>query len=155
LIDALGDRLQPIRHQAAIALGKLGPLAKPAVPALKKALADKTFAPQVQAAEAIWRISDETELPLKVLQRELRGTQVPLEACQSLGRMGPAAKSAIPTLVQALKSKDGGVRQGAAEALGQIGKDAKAALPELKKLTGDIDPDVQAAAKEAIKRIDP
>src|SRR6516162_9938409 len=46
-----------------------------------------------------------------------------------LSKLGPAAKDAVPSLVEALKSPSMAVRQNAALALGTIGPDAKAAVP--------------------------
>src|SRR5262249_28926565 len=52
-------------------------------------------------------------------------------AALSLGRIGKAARIAVPDLVATLKDKHPGTRAAAAEALGRIGPDAKEALPVL------------------------
>jgi HEAT repeat protein len=51
----------------------------------------------------------------------------------SMGRMGPAAKDAVPCLLEVLRNKelDGQSRKEAAYTLGRIGPAAKAALPDL------------------------
>ena len=49
----------------------------------------------------------------------------------ALGRIGPAAKGAVPALSTALKDKDEQVQEWAAYALGEIGPAAKQAIPAL------------------------
>src|SRR5207247_4991390 len=56
---------------------------------------------------------------------------VQTQGALGLSKLGPAAKDAVPSLVDALKSPSTGVRQNAALALGSIGPDAKAAVPAL------------------------
>src|SRR5262249_48219681 len=53
------------------------------------------------------------------------------KAAESLGDLGPAAKSAVPDLVKAMKDTDPTVSWAAIDALGQIGPDAAAAVPAL------------------------
>ena len=53
-------------------------------------------------------------------------------AAETLGRMGPEAKGAIPTLIQALRQDtEADVRGIAAWALGEMGLEAKTAIPAL------------------------
>jgi HEAT repeat protein len=56
LVKALGDSEAMARRHAAESLGRLGPLAKPAVPALKAALKDPDDDVQAAAAAALERI---------------------------------------------------------------------------------------------------
>jgi CubicO group peptidase (beta-lactamase class C family) len=53
LIQALGDGRPPVRHSAAIALGRLGPAGRKAVPALTRALADSQETIRHAAAVAL------------------------------------------------------------------------------------------------------
>src|SRR3954465_7879732 len=48
-----------------------------------------------------------------------------------LGKIGPAARDAVPELARLLNDPDKGVRAAAASALGRIGPAARDAVPEL------------------------
>jgi HEAT repeat protein len=53
------------------------------------------------------------------------------KAVNVLGRMGPAAAPAVPSLVKLLQDPDISIRKAAARTLGQIGPAAKDAVPAL------------------------
>jgi hypothetical protein len=72
-------------------------------------------------------------------------------AVQSLGKLGPAAKEAVPNLIVALKDESALVKSGAAVALGEIG-DAEAIAP-LREAGKLPEKDVRDAAAAALKRI--
>src|SRR5205823_4227922 len=94
LIDVLNGDDEDVRRLAALALGEIGPAARPAIPSLIKALrADKDYRVRFHAAEA-------------------------------LGRMGPEAKVAIPALREALKDDRPEVSNAAAETLKKIDPEA-------------------------------
>ena len=69
-------------------------------------------------------------------------------------RKGDAAK-VIPALIEALKSKDEGIRQGAAIGLGSFGEQAKDAISALEAVQHDPDVRVREAVGVALSRIDP
>jgi HEAT repeat protein len=56
LIDLLKDEDSNVRQEAAAALGNLGPLAKPAIPALSETLNDQDSTVRYRAVEALGRI---------------------------------------------------------------------------------------------------
>jgi len=71
----------------------------------------------------------------------------------SLGKYGPEAKDAVPSLVKQFGEVM--VPQAMlAETLGAIGPDARAALPGLRVLLDDRDVWVAVAARDAIARIE-
>ena len=70
-----------------------------------------------------------------------------------IGGFGPAARSAVPALIDLLKAPDVSVRRSAAVALGKIGPDARSA-PSLAERLTDSDPQVRKLALEALKVID-
>jgi HEAT repeat protein len=112
--------------EIAAALGNFGPDAAPAAPVLSAIVADPLFA---------WDKSD---------------------AIVTLGKIGPAAKDAVPQLIKILDEKDSDLPRLAAVALGRIGPAAKAAAARLLKLSiSDPDEDIREAARTALQRIAP
>lgn len=69
-------------------------------------------------------------------------------------RKGDASK-VVPALTEALKDKDGDIRQSAAIGLGYFGDEAKSATAALQAAQRDHDPRVREAAGKALQRIDP
>jgi HEAT repeat protein len=74
-------------------------------------------------------------------------------AAYALGKIGSAAKDAIPRLANALQSDDR-MRSAAATALGSMGPDAKTATPDLLKMLKDSNLYDRVVAAEALWRID-
>lgn len=69
----------------------------------------------------------------------------------ALGRLGPAAVTALPQLIEALADRDAGVREAAASAVGEIGPEARDALPTLlDRLSRDPEPRVRRSAACAV-----
>ncbi|HJZ59055.1 MAG TPA: HEAT repeat domain-containing protein [Gemmataceae bacterium] len=66
-------------------------------------------------------------VPLRQLVAQLKSpdAQTRKEAAKTIGLIGPAAKDAVPALVNALKDKDSDVRSSAALALKWIGPAAE------------------------------
>ena len=88
---------------------------------------------QPRAAEALGKIG-EIDLLVQILQEKEHDIQ-PYLGAQGLGAAGLAAASAVPVLMEALKSSDTGMQMYAAEALGQIGPAANPAVPQLAELS--------------------
>lgn len=78
---------------------------------------------------------------------------VQTQGALGLSKLGPAAKDAVPSLIEALKSPSLAVRQNAALALGSIGPDAKAAVPALTATLKDTDWAVRRHAAVALGRL--
>jgi HEAT repeat protein len=60
---------------------------------------------------------------------------------EELGKIGSAAKDAVPSLIKALKDEDNQVRLGAVKTLQRIGWAAKEAIPDLIKIIGNMNED--------------
>jgi HEAT repeat protein len=118
-----GDVLQ--RQDAAFLLGRMGPRAQAAVPALIECLGDPDL--RRPAALALGRIGPGA---LPALLRALRSDDAGIRsaAARGLTGVGPAA---IPGLVRELKDPEPAVRLAAADALGGMGPKASDAIPAL------------------------
>jgi HEAT repeat protein len=77
-------------------------------------------------------------------------------AAYEIASMGPAAKAAVPALVEALDDPDPAVRFPVTVALGEIGPEAVAAVPRLKQMMfEEINDEIAAGARRAIRHIQP
>lgn len=166
---AVGD--VPERCVAALTLGRMGPWAKEAVPALVGALNDPHPHVAEAAAAALKRIADApasadeptTPVPSSgtvdsptviALIDMLRDEDASLRrrAVVALGETRSVGRDAIPELVEVLEDKDEVVRREAARALGKLG--AAAAVPSLVVALSDAPDDlVRVSAAEALGRI--
>jgi HEAT repeat protein len=154
------------RSVAMATLGKIGPAARTALPALRAGLLDEDAIVRVEATYALAAITDdfETYLPLLLLagrdayDPEERYPVMPF-VLEALKRLGPKAAKATPWLVERV-SGTGDVRAdrehipAAIQALGAIGPAAKAALPRLRKLAVQGKAPNAALAAEAIRQIE-
>ena len=157
LIPLLQSKSLQVRVGAANALGHLGPAARGAIPSLLILLPDQ----DVQVAEALSRLcSPEDQAAVVPLHAALKESpkegprELPLYLTQALGKIGPAAQPAVPTLTDLLKAKDEYVRAAASEALGLIGPKAGSATPALTAALEDQVGGVGVAAALALWRID-
>lgn len=73
------------------------------------------------------------------------------EASRALIALGP---SAVPRLIDALRSDDAYIREWAADVLGAMGSAASSALPDLVDARSDPDPSVRAAIRRAVDAIE-
>jgi HEAT repeat protein len=111
-----------IREDVALALGRIGQDAKPAIPTLTELLSDKEVSVRQAAALAIRNIGPVATAATPALTKSLtdENEAVRTLAAFALGRIGLDAAPAIPTLTELLNDKEGSVRQAAAWALGEI-----------------------------------
>jgi HEAT repeat protein len=97
-----------LRTRAINDLRDAGPRAGEALPALRSCFADKDAMVRVQAAEAVFRIDpttvDEAVACLITVLREPNGGRRPYRqwraASRALDKIGPAAKAAVPALIE-------------------------------------------------------
>lgn len=133
-IDHLSSSDVILQAQAAEALAKMGPEAKPAaIPLIKHAgCEDETLREWVVSAlESLGTPRVEDRDPLRALVSS-ECSEVAYWAITLLGRLGDSASAAVPDLVMALnENPHRHNRERAAWALGKIGPAAKAALPAL------------------------
>lgn len=77
------------------------------------------------------------------------------QAADELGRLGPQAKAAVPTVARQLEDRNQRVRISAATALSRFGAEAKSVVPQLIEALKDCDAFVAPAAASALGHIGP
>ena len=125
LTDAFASAGPESRAKLAVALGVVGPAARTAVAALQKALRDEDPLVRRDALWALGRIAPpEDAAPslasdvISALNDPDRG--VAEQAALSLGTLGGRARSALPVVLDGLRSPDADRRRIAALALGEV-----------------------------------
>jgi hypothetical protein len=136
-----------VRWKALEALAKLGPQAESAVPALITRLEDDydryraisvLGAIGPAAAPAVPALLDRLAYTLSVEDKLYRDESTEaIGIIETLAKIGPTARVAVPLLRKALKDQVSTIRYFAAYALGEMGPEANAAIPELEALLTD------------------
>jgi HEAT repeat protein len=160
LIDDADPR---VSSEAVLALAKIGPAAKAAVPALLKSLLksyEKGEGTNDHAlVYALGRIGPDAVTAEPVLTEALKSDDRALAVVSAwaLGQIRPAsadiAAKTVPVLIAGLTAPLPQTRQAAAESLGSLGPLAKDALPSLQKAAGDRDDNVRNAVAGALKSV--
>ena len=184
LIQTLRDTYEPVRLNAAYALGSIGAPAVPklietlgvedpimrrmaayalaavgesAVSALSEALQHPEDAVRIEATYALAQIGAPAESAIPALMERTKDECVEVRRylAEAFGGLGPIAVPAVPVLTDMLVSdEDGQARFEAALALAQIGPAANDAVPVLAKAFSDENRYVRDNAVLALKRID-
>lgn len=130
LAGALRDEQEAVRTAAAEALGSLGARSRSAASALFAALDDPRANVRAAAARALARLELTAE-SIPSLAKALGSPDAYVRAfgAWSLGNLGPAAREAVPALVEALGPDD--TATVVAAALARIGPAAAEAVPAL------------------------
>ncbi|MBM3996246.1 MAG: hypothetical protein FJ303_19150 [Planctomycetes bacterium] len=143
LIAALKSKEPLAREKAARTLSSLGELAAEAAPALTALLNDKQLEVRLAAAKALWNVNKNADAVVPVLADLLSTKNVPnpeapdarriffQTVIESLCRIGPSAKAAIPALNRKTKDENRLVRESAQRALREIGPPLSAAKKTL------------------------
>ena len=130
LIRALRSATPDARCRAAKALGKLGWLAREALPLLVHCLRESDAPLREAAAQAVGQMGPDA-IPYLTSMLTHPDKYVRRNAVWALGKLGPLGKVAVPALCAALKDGDPRTASGAAQALGAMGPDAAEAVPAL------------------------
>jgi HEAT repeat protein len=157
LRSLLGDSVATVRREAAVALGRTGATAAPAVADLLARLDDSDEEVRRCAAEALGRSDGTNGATVAALARMLAepNDRLRVAAAGALGTMNSAAAAAVPALIRLLQSDDEAVRQAAAEAVGKIGVLPETVHETLAEGLGDDDPAARVRTAEAIGAIGP
>jgi hypothetical protein len=153
-ITYVKDRAVDVEKRVAAidGLGKAGPKAQAAVPALLEALADPDAMVRSAAAFSLGFIHSDAPAVVPALTRALADTDkfVRSAAANGLEFFGPQARDAVPELTRALDDAFAPTRSAAARALTMVGPDAKRAAAKLIGLLADADKYTRSAAALAL-----
>ncbi len=153
LIETLADENGPTRRMAAYALAAVG---APAVPALSEALQHTEDVVRTEAAYAFAQIGSAAESAISVLMERTKDSAVEVRRYlpEAFGGLGAIAAPVVPALCDMLaRDADGQARFEAAVALAQIGPAAYDAIPVLANALNDENRYVRDNAILALKRI--
>jgi HEAT repeat protein len=162
LVRALADPSERVWYSAVLALGKIGPAARSAVPALVDALKGGNTSLRILALNALVRIDpghqavgERLEEIVPVLIEALKHEEAAIRnwACVCLGKLGKGAKAAIPALAKIVQDKETTIRVLAIVALGEIGGGAAEAIAPLIAALAETNGRVHTAAMAALRRL--
>lgn len=151
LVAALQDEDEPVRLNAAYALGEIG---APSVSSVIEVLRTGRERTRQYAAYALSAIGAQAVPALEDLARD-DDEQLRVIAVDTLGDIGRPATTAVPTLTAALRDESEWVRRFAVEALGTMGAPAASAVPALTAMLRDQSHNVRLSAVTALARIGP
>lgn len=151
LVSALSHEDEPVRLNAAYALGALG---EPAVPALGDALKGGEEPVRLGAAYGLG-VAGEPAVPVLLSALDHGDEQVRACAAYALGDIGPPAEASVPALAGTLSDPSAWARHHAAEALGTIARNPQVAVPALREALRDPDGQVRFNAAYALARFGP
>lgn len=156
LIPLTKDHDQHVRAAAASALGDISTDAGMVGATLIRLFRDPVPSVQIQAALAIVKFGP-AHVPLLIDAIPNKDRSTHQLAIFSLGAIGPAAKAAVPTLVDQLQDSAAAIRASAAVALARIGPDfAGKATPQLKRLVKEeTETDVRLCVRLALVQLQP
>ncbi len=148
MLATAADERHPLRASAIDAIAAAGPRARVAVPVLVTAMGQD--ATRISAARAVCLVGGpeavRAQAELTRLAKE-GGAGAPA-AIGALGDLGAQGRTAVPALIETMRSTEPAVRAASARSLGRIG--AEAAVPALTSACSDPEPRVREAAEDAL-----
>lgn len=154
LVRGLRSAAPADRLRAAKDLGRLGWLARDALPALVRALDDDDAKVRETAAHAVGGMGPEA-LPALARMLGHDDKYVRRHAVWALGKLGPLARPALADLCHALKDTDPRAASGAAQALGNMGAGGADAVPALAEAMRGTNIVLCRLAAKALSQIGP
>jgi HEAT repeat protein len=153
-----------VRLEALQSVIQLGPPAPPAVTPRLRAALEKRLKDEKDSAVRIWirvammRMDEKqiTDKNIAAVAKEIKSNdpEVRHVSVRAIGLMGPAAKAAIPDLIDVLKApSEPAMVYEVSVALGRMGKLAETAVPALLMHQEDKDNAVKAAVRAAVNDI--
>jgi HEAT repeat protein len=154
LIEAL--KVEDMRFRAATIIARIGPPAKPAVPALIDALADEDSQTRNEVLFALGAVGPDAEAAVPAITKALDDPDINVRyaACYALGKIGPSAAAAKPELVENLGAADRVLAMSSGWALAQVAceceETAAKAVPVLIDALGAPDAMTRIQAADAL-----
>jgi len=161
IVGLLTNRLDSFylldKERALIGLSHLGPAAKPALEKIEGLMRDPEKSCQAEAAYAYWKISGESERPLKTLEQCLDSYDFRQTAVDRAGDMGALSVSLLPKLLKFLDEPDEtALHEAVILACERMGPAAKDAIPRLQTLlANEQDYQLRETARKALEAIQP
>ncbi|MET7393518.1 hypothetical protein ABZS66_08500 [Dactylosporangium sp. NPDC005572] len=125
----------PIDLMTAITLGRIGPDAAAAVPALRAMLDRDDGVVEAVAAVALWQITGEARQAVELLARHLdEPWDATTVAADAAGRLGPAGAALEAPLRALIDADNDDIHVAAAQALWRVAGDAETPFPALTRL---------------------
>lgn len=152
LTAGLTDTSAAVRMGCAIALGKMGPVARPAEHMLADALTDSSARVREEAAVALGLIPAGDTRTNTALARCLSDAD-PFVIGRSAGALAAIGTPALPAVLEVLRGTDRASRSAATIALGKMGPAAAPAATALMTALQDDGADVRYGAAHALGRI--
>jgi HEAT repeat protein len=144
LIKAVSDERPEVRLQAVIALGEIGPAAKPAAATLIKALEDKVQAIHYAAVFSLGRIGDASATDAVAKMEKSDDQMLHTLATWTLAKLNPGDKqrmtAAVEHLVGHLGSEDREVAHMSARAIVELDPDPAILRPAMEAAMAKADP---------------
>lgn len=142
------------REAAIELLGRMGPNAQAAVPALTEALENKRTPHRREVTEALGLIGPDARAAVPALKSALEDQDawVRLNAAIALARIERQDESHVVAISRFLKDQDASIRASAADSLGGIGARARSAVPGLRQLA--IDDDDESVLRAVIRAVE-
>src|SRR5207248_2599549 len=103
LVRDLKNQNPQTRKKAAEDLGRLAPRVKEAIPALIEACGEDDSIVWGAATKELIRLKEEAVLQMATAIRQSQNTKIRWSMMETLKKMGPAAKDAVPALAEVLK----------------------------------------------------
>jgi HEAT repeat protein len=159
LVEALQD--DKIGFLAAGALARIGPPAKEAIPALRQELQTAEGYEKLNICKALWSIEEAASEVVPALIELLNDDFDPIrrDAASLLGKIGPLASAAVPTLVKMVQYVPPPEQPSTADS---SSRPASARVvqeppgPTTRRMTDlEFYPQIRSAAAEALSKIDP
>lgn len=168
LLQLMNDATVPwiTRRQAALTLGRLGPLAKEAVPHLMQHL-DEVHADDPETSPRRWALSalalfgrEASAAAPRLIQllNDCDSSVITKLGClEALSQIGSAAPPAIPAIIDQVNrdAQPAEVALGAVEALGMIGPDAAVGVPVLMRTAQSERAEFRRDAVRSLGRMGP
>jgi HEAT repeat protein len=135
-------------------LGRMGPKASPAIPALIERLGSKDEVVRELAVQAIGQIASREEESLSALAPLLKDKSEPLRVMviQSIGEFQTKATSLVPNLIDCLGKSDE-IDSAVLTALGRIGEKSDSVRSVLLRMQGHASKDLRIQAAQVYKKL--